>query len=358
MSLTSSKFPTPINAFASSASRITDERDDRLANAKLALGYQHSFLDDVTRGIFPHDLILIGAPSGIGKTDIAVQIAAANVGMKAPVAFFALEAEPREIERRIKFAMISKWVHKHNEDVERGDATGKINTEFVNYPDWMCGRLDGIPAVSVFEDKSNAIFLTKFGLLHTFYRSIDFGYDELRTAVTDIAPKVRLIIIDHLHYIDIDDDNENRGLSDTMKMLRDMSILHGKPIILIAHLRKRGQSAKQLVADKDDFHGSSNIVKQATHAIVLDRSPLEPPKWWLSPTFCTVVKDRRGGNTNYTALTYYNMLTRSYQRSYTLGRVIKGNTDWEEIPTDRIPTWAKNHKSISGVSEHRQGGVG
>ena len=80
---------------------------------------------------------------------------------------------------------------------------------------------------------------------------------------------VDLIVVDHLHYVDGDDDeNEHKSLGDTVKAIRDVSLRIGRPIVLIAHLRKRDARAKQLVATLDDFHGSSNVVKICTQAII------------------------------------------------------------------------------------------
>lgn len=317
-----------------------DERDERLANAELALDYHHGFLDDLLGGILPHDLILIGAPPGAGKTDFVTQTVAANVKTGAAVAMFALEADPREAERRIKFAAISSWVHADNAARPESE---RVDTKFFTFTNWMRGRCEHI--AGPYEARAMKMFLDKYGRLQTFYRSVEFGTRELMESIKAIADRVRLIVIDHLHYVDIEDDNETRGISDLMKMLRDMALVTGKPIMLVAHLRKRSFGSKQVVTSLDDFHGSSNIVKQATTAIALDRAKdIEPSEWWLSPTYCSVLKDRRGGESGYVALTMYNRRTRVYQTPYTLGRLTTGDTKWEEVALDRLPSWARRHQ--------------
>ena len=90
--------------FASSSSNFIDERQHRQKNKLLKFGV--SFVDDSLLGILPDDLILVGAPSGVGKTQFCVNLALANVSVGKRVHFFALEAGKYEIERRLKWQIL------------------------------------------------------------------------------------------------------------------------------------------------------------------------------------------------------------------------------------------------------------
>src|SRR5690606_17377988 len=100
--------------------------------------------------------------------------------------------------------------------------------------------------------------------LFLFYKTKTFGTNELLLAVAECSKDTDLIIVDHVHYFDFDDDNENRAIKDLAKIVRQLSIEEQKPIILIAHLRKRDKKNPDLVADLEEFHGSSDLYKIAT----------------------------------------------------------------------------------------------
>jgi replicative DNA helicase len=53
-----------------------------------------TYLDAALKGICPNDLILIGATSGAGKTELCAQIARINAKLGKRVNYIALEAEP------------------------------------------------------------------------------------------------------------------------------------------------------------------------------------------------------------------------------------------------------------------------
>ena len=102
--------------FVSAAERVTNERPERAELVGRQLSYGIQFLDDILRGILPHDLILLGASTGAGKTEAAKQIAMHNALLGKRVHYFALEAEPKEIERRVKYALL---VHHLRTDKSR-----------------------------------------------------------------------------------------------------------------------------------------------------------------------------------------------------------------------------------------------
>ena len=136
-------------------------------------------------------------------------------------------------------------------------------------------------------------------------------------------------------------------MTDLVKSIRDVSQNVGKPVVLVAHLRKRDLGSKRLLPSLEDFHGTSNIAKICTHAITLDRcNVIEPKVWFEVPTFFRVLKDRLIGEQPYAAVMHYDRRKKTYSPFYTLGRLTKGNSDWEPIdPLDR-PAWAHHHKPL------------
>jgi hypothetical protein len=337
-----------INDFHPMPARLVREREERVAMGERAMLFQQTFLDDCLRGILPHDLILIGAPTGMGKTDLALAIAMANADAGRKIVYFALEAEPRELERRTMYQLLAREVflaaRKHQIDVE--------DTHALNYADWYMGRCEKLCAP--FYERVQVQMLHRFGSLRTFYREQKFDVIDLANAIEVIHPHVDLIVVDHLHYIDAVDEkaNETRELHEATKTIRSIALDIGKPVILIAHLRKRDKKLRQLVADTDDFHGSSNVTKIATQVIAIEHAlSITPSKPYLSPTFFSVVKDRKAGAQRLVAVAQYDRRTKSYERTYTLGHLIKSGTDWSEISGDDVPKWAKHHRPLEPV-EH------
>jgi hypothetical protein len=322
--------------FDSFPNRLWGELEERQKLAARSLLYYNAFLDDILRGMLPHDLVLLGAPTGMGKTDLALNIAASNAEQGRRVAYFALEAEPRELERRTKYALLSRELFR-TKHPQAGE---------VNYADWIRGECEGICG-HLNQQIDNQI-IERLSLLHTYYRGEKFDQHTLHDEVMKAAVWADFIVVDHLHYIDTDaDQSETRGLSDVVKTVRDLSLRIGRPVLLVAHLRKRDQREKQLIAALDDFHGSSNITKICTQAITIEQARcIEPTKWYLAPTFMTVLKDRRAGATGYIALTQFDRRTRGYAGEYTLGRSIKGGQAWEQIRYIDKPRWARHHVEI------------
>lgn len=327
--------PKP-SGFESMPCRIHGELEDRRARASKRLKYYVSFLDDYLRGILPHDLVLIGAPSGVGKTDLALNIAASNALHNRRVHYFALEAEPRELERRTKYSLLSKMLYKAQHPLRSS----------MNYTDWLLSDLEHI--CGEYNREADQQVLAMLNSMQTYYRGARFTAEDLQKAVDLVHKHSDLILVDHLHYIDNDDENEARALGDTVKTIRDVSLRIGVPILLVAHLRKRDQRAKQLVATLDDFHGSSNVTKIATQVITIERAPMAAEKWFQSPTFITISKDRRSGAPGLIALANFDRRVRAYGEHYGLGRAGKGG-EWEQIGIGDVPSWASHHRPVEAA---------
>jgi replicative DNA helicase len=87
--------------------RVTEERLQRTQQGASCLTFGVQFLDEAVGGIYSNDLVLYGAKTGIGKTQLATITAMANAANGKRVHFFALEAEQHEIERRIKYQILT-----------------------------------------------------------------------------------------------------------------------------------------------------------------------------------------------------------------------------------------------------------
>jgi hypothetical protein len=319
--------------FVSSADRLKGERERRIDDGKRALQFYDPYLDDQLRGIIPTDLILFGAESGIGKTERALDIAVQNAIHGHRVDFFALEAEKAEIEMRSKFALLAQLVL---------DSRNLEGAEDFNYADWRLGRCEGV--ASHFEDQVNEWLGSRLRNLHTYYKGEVFTPRDLQRLILDRAKSTALFVIDHLHYIDGDDENENRAMSELMNTVRHLAVNTGRPIILVAHLRKADTRAGRLVPTKDDFHGSSNIVKIATRAITMSHaSNIEPLHWYQSPTYVSVIKDRLLGSPPWAALTTFDLRRKKYDANYRLGILQKGRTEWKPYGVADAPRWARHH---------------
>lgn len=329
-----------VGDFRSMPARVSGELSERVEDGERALKYHHAFIDDYTRGLSPNDLVLVGDQTGIGKTDLVMNIATTNASQGRRVHIFALEAEPRELERRTKFAMLSNFAH--------GNGHPHPDVRRLNYADWRLGRCEDI--CEPYNAMVEKIIAKQLSTLFTFYRDQVFTVEHLRRQVLDVAELTDLFVIDHLHYIDIDSDEaETRAIGDLVKTVRDITQNVGKPAILVAHLRKREQGigAKRLVPTLDDFHGSSNITKICTHAVIIERCHVvEPGDWYVAPTFFSVLKDRRSGPCPFVAVSNYDRRKKSYESTYTLGRLEKGGTEWTALPQLAAPPWAAHHREL------------
>ena len=324
--------------FESAAISIEREFAERQRTDGKSMRFGVEFLDDATRGIFPDDLILLGAPSGIGKTQLCCNIALANVKDGSRVHYIALEASRYEIERRLKYPIVTDLYFKdpNRPRLERN----------INYPDWLLGRFT--KDLSAYEYEAEKIFKRDYVNLHLHYKGDRFGVAEMIIAVTGSAQQSDLIIIDHLHYFDFEDENENRAIKQIAKAVRDLAIEEQKPIVLVAHLRKRDRQNEDLVSDLDEFHGSSDLSKIATKVITF--APGRPAKDGTFETFFRIPKSRIDGSvTRYIGREFFSPKEGGYvQGKYEIGwSNQKRGREFEVIDPKIYPDWARTPTNAS-----------
>ncbi len=324
--------------FRSMADRVRGERVHRQRMADRAISYNVSFLDDALRALMPDDLVLFGAETGIGKTELAQSIGmgAARRGLR--VHYFALEAGKLEIEQRTKYKMLCEFAARSGRDLST-----------VSYADWMLMRCE-----DVFGDLDEEVEYEMESLsnFHTFYKrdSERFTPERIVQCIDEIHGETDLMVLDHLHYVDVDDDNENRGAKRIIQVCRDVTLSLQKPMIAVVHLRKgdTGPRAKELVPHLDRVHGSSEIVKICTRVVMLARANGQPYHPTLSPTYMAVQKDRVSGSPRAVALCQFDIRRRSYAESYTLGRAKPGSDVFVPLDMQDVPRWARHHVPLIG----------
>lgn len=318
-------------SFRPAAQGAFSEIEHRRKNvARLKFGVE--FLDDALRGIFPDDLILLGAPSGVGKTQLCCNIALANMINGKKVHYIALEASEFEIERRLKFPLVMEryFADDHKPSI------GKR----VTYSDWLTG--EHIDALWEYEQDAAKFFKDAYKDLFLFYKQDKFGLAELCKEVSLCADETDLILIDHVHYFDFDDDNENRAIREIAKMVRTLAIEEQKPIILVAHLRKKDRQNADLCAGLEEFHGSSDLYKIATRVITMSPGLMTPTGCY--ETYFRIPKNRLdGGVTRFIARELFNPKKGTYESgAYKLGWAeSKMGQPFSELTKDIRPDWAR-----------------
>lgn len=327
--------------FRPSAERMLEERDVRLADVKKHLPYGIGYLRDALGVISPRELVLVGAGPGVGKTQMVTKLAQVVAQQGYPIDYFALEGEEFEIERRIKYGILADAYYR---SLARDPEKPK---EHICYSWWYHGAVDHVlgPLEKDKEIQENLVQAVQN--MNVLYRAGgQFDAKVLQKQLIKRVQKSRLVIIDHLHYVDTDDrSDENRGYKEVVKVIRDIILEYGVPVFLVAHLRK-GDRRSPVIASLDDFMGTSDIGKIATTAILLGRAfdrvaPENEP--WLKPTYINIPKCRlEGERTWYTACGYFNPRINDYQDGYVLGQMSQDRSSWSPLEQSDIPFWASN----------------
>lgn len=320
-----------MSGFQSVAERVGKEQKAREGISERLLTFGVNYLDTAMHGIQPDDLVLVGAPSGVGKTQFCVNLALRNVLFGRRVHFIALEASKFEIERRMKFQILANLFYK---DPFRPKLLTKLN-----FYGWYLKKHGSL--LDRYEDEATKE-MQKFESLFTYYKTDSFGVNELVANAVEISEFTDLLIIDHIHYFDLDGENENRAMKEIVMMVRRVCQTIEKPIVLVSHLRKRDKRFTDLVAGLDDFHGSSDLVKIATKVISIGRG--EPATDTKFETYFRIAKDRlEGAVTRYIGKHVFDITTGTYDAAFSVGKLqsVKGVQEFAPLLDNEIPFWLR-----------------
>lgn len=316
-------------------------------------------LDDALICINKGELVVIGADSGVGKTEIAIQIASHNAKLGKKVALYHLEGGFREAISRMKWRDICQEYYLNHADKHLE----------MNYQKWVV-NLDQPKLLAELESKVWNEYNAKYGnnlFIHNANGDLtltDFlvsllDFHSLTTAAgapfgdvgRNVGYDLDLIVIDHLQYFSLDQaESEITEITNIIRKVKMITDKHQIPVALISHLRKK--SKDRGLPDQQDFYGSSNIPKIANTAITITPQ-LNKEDFFnnIYPTWIRVVKSRVGVRSSIAILSDFDGRKKAYSDRYLVHKVNgDGHTSTEPLTDRELPRWAKgNAKAIENV---------
>jgi KaiC/GvpD/RAD55 family RecA-like ATPase len=313
------------------------EFDRRIEQTKNKISFGISYLDAGLSGIMPNDLVLVGAKTGAGKSELVTGIAHSAIQQMKRVYQFSLEAEEGETTSRLKYRLLANKFYSDS----RFSTTRQLRK--LNYVDWYEGGFNDVLGELEKEITQEMQFVYENYFVR-YKTEKDFTADQLVKEIEEVKHDADLIIVDHFHYLDFDSENENMSMTKAAATIRQTSLTIGVPIILVAHVRKAERKGAALVPDIEDFHGTSNLAKICTKAIMIgpayDQELSDPT---LYGTYMKISKMRRDNSrSRFTALVVFDVKTNAYQPQFQIGRLVKEGQSFAMIKElDKQPHWAK-----------------
>jgi len=211
--------------------------------------YGIGILDKYMGGILPNELVVVGADTGMGKSEIAYKIAITNAQRGKKVLLFALEWDLNEVALRYMQKTISELY-----PIRTIDFRFNRNKEHSKYVDQIVTGLEWVERV-------RNLLIFKKQQVPTM--------DLLAKMIEEMKEWVDMIIIDHLHYIQFGSaSQEIEEIGKVMRQVKQITDTIKKPIIIMSHLRKRKKTDDPT---EQDLYWSSNIAKEANTIILLTR---------------------------------------------------------------------------------------
>ena len=339
-----------MNSFITLKDAYLKESEYRLdTDIKKLCTYGIKPLDDSLICINRGELIVIGADSGVGKSEIAINVAKHNAMNGKKVALYHLEGGYKEAVARMKWKDISREYfanhsglgidmdfRKWSVNLEQDKLLTEIEAEIYNR-----NKDTFMPNVFFYdrpEDLTVTDFLASLLDFHDLKTAAgNFYSGDQRTGGFDLD----LIVIDHLQYFSLDQsENEITEITNIIRQVKKVTDNYKIPVVLISHLRKKMKDRG--LPDQQDFYGSSNIPKISTTAITLTpKINAEDFKNQIYPTWIRVVKSRIGIKPSIAMLSDFNARTKEYSDKYEIYRINgDGYSSKEPMESNEIPKWA------------------
>lgn len=346
-----------MNSFLTWEEAFKKESEERLNTdfSKLC-NYGIKPLDDALFCIGKGELVVVGADSGIGKTEIAIQIASHNAKQGKKVALYHLEGGYREAVARMKWKDICqeyykntggnwidmdyrKWSVNYQQDKILTELEAKIWTQYKeSYRDNLfIYHSDG--------DLTLTQFLSSLLDFHSLETAAGAYYkQDQRTKGFDLD----LIVIDHLQYFSLEqEESEIAEITNILRQVKKVTDNYRIPVVLISHLRKK--SKDRGLPDQQDFYGSSNIPKISNTSITITpKINAEDFHNQIYPTWFRIVKSRIGVRSSLAMLAEFDGKKKEYFDKYSVYKInSEGYSSNDPMPESELPKWAKGNTKIA-----------
>lgn len=297
---------------------------DALQDSLFSFGI--SYLDDALHGICRNDVILIGAPSGGGKTQLSTLLAKNFAKQGKRTWMFALEAMKNEISMRIAYTTQGK--------------------DFNSYSDFLF-KSDKEKRSAIVRNAINE--LPGKDLIRIFYKDESFGISDLTREFYAMEGNCDVAILDYFQFVDLEGEKseiqEQRVLANEINRLQKILTM---PVVIVAQFNKAFSKSDKPFPTLSDFYGTSSLTNMCTKAITLSHSippdcdPTVAPG--LLSTLFYIPKFRFDGDrTKYFAVLPFNSKIGNYEREY----LLCGTNPEEPVELLKLPSWAKNAKSLT-----------
>lgn len=210
-------------------------------------------LDDMFGCIQKTELVVVGADTGVGKSDIIFRMGLENARAGKRVMYFQLEMDEGEV------------VHRRIMQV----ANQNVGSEYITAKNYRMKNLTPNQFAAVRAARATVASETNENLQVYTGGALDFKEFLLHIDSED-ADGVDMVILDHLHYFAMDGESDSMAtnLSEVMRQIRSIVKERKVPIILASHLRKREMFKEPELVD---LHGSGDIAKEATIVLLMQR---------------------------------------------------------------------------------------
>lgn len=279
--------------FSDVFNQMIEER--RARNIDNIAKYWIWLLDSVLWWIIENELVIIWAWSWIWKTELAVQIAINNARNWKKVALYSLEWDICEIAYRYAQTQINtmlkqawKW--------------------FVSWPDFRLNIQD----VEYYEDIVKGRLPKELDNIFIYDRICIPTPQKLIESINDSYEYVDMFVIDHLHYLDVGED-EYQWISGVVKKIKETTEAMKKPVVLVSHLSRNFVREKR-DPTPSDLHWSSNIEKNANTVILLTRWNEEFSDKTMASTKIIIWKNRSWLKCPTVLNACFNIWTKEYMK--------------------------------------------
>lgn len=315
---------------------MNEEREHRYRIAESVTATGNPWIDDaLAGGINMENMILVAAKTGVGKTFFGVQVSAHMARSKKRVAYFALEAEKNEIERRRLYYAVSRLVHTHYHEVK-----------MPRYREWLHLKEHG--SWATLEDQANEQLSAENKTLKTIYAHGIYTPEMFREDAEDLVnadeQKPDVLILDHLHHFFLAGD-EIDALKTTIHQIKRLKDDLGIPILILAQLRKDdfGRHSKRSLPKLEDIRGTASLSDVATDVLIIAEVPDEKrpelPKGIRFPMYFHLAKSRTAPEArSYAGIVGYDVKEGTYEKQYAVAK-IKSHED-PELCEQSGPAWA------------------